>query len=98
RRLAGDTLLVEGIYQRKRIRLSRTDTLKQHIERWGSVGMAHGFRLHRARCVTSSVQPSAVRAFADRPCATRFPAGNPSTRWPKVFLSDSTGQSIAPTR
>ena len=42
RRLAGDALLVEGIDQRQRIRLSRQVPFEQRIERWRSGGLGHG--------------------------------------------------------
>ena len=45
RRLPRDALLVEGIDQRQRIRLSRQVPFEQRIERWRSGGLGHGVTL-----------------------------------------------------
>ena len=42
RRLAGDARLVEGIEQRRRVRLARQDPSKQSVERRRCVGLDHG--------------------------------------------------------
>ena len=43
RRLSGDALLVEGIEQRRRIRLASQDPSKQSVERRRCVDLVHGF-------------------------------------------------------
>src|SRR4051794_5436912 len=61
RRLAGDALLVEGIKQRKAIRLSREVALKQHVERRRGVGVGHGI-ISVARRAFATRFPAGIRS------------------------------------
>ncbi len=79
RRLAGDAQLVDGIEQRRRIRLAGQDPLEQSVERRRCVGLDHG--------ITS------VGAIGPLPPGFRQIARQ--ARWRQAVLSDSSARSIA---